>query len=214
ADRVVVGEQAGDVAAHAGQAVLDQAVGAPGVADDVARCPVHAAAVAVHEEVTLQAVGQAEDDFAAGVGEAAGARGGAEGALEDVLPPGAVTEIVTTPVGAVGRVVALEHAVVLGDPGAVEAGAGGVVVLEVGRHVHLQQALEGAVGAGQLQEVVVERRPGGGGHEPVATQVRPAAAGQVRTRPGGGAPLGQAVGVGGRQAVPGAGGPFVFAEVD
>ncbi len=100
-----------------------------------------------------------EDDLAAGVGERAAAGRRPQRVLKDVLTTGVVLEIVAAPVGPVGGVVPFENAVVARHAGSVEAGADGVVVLQIRGHVHLQVAFEGAGRGRELQEIVVERRP-------------------------------------------------------
>ncbi len=154
---IVLGQDPLRVAGKTRHTVLDQLVWALGIADDVARRLVETLPGAVHEQVAVQAVGQVEDDLAAGVLEAGGA--GAERVFEDVLAVRVVAEVVALPVGAVGGGVAFEDPVVAGDAGAVEAGANRVVVAQVGFDVHLEQPLQRACRRRQVEEVVVERRP-------------------------------------------------------
>ena len=73
---------------------------------------------------------------------------GSERVLEDILPAGVGGEVVAPPVGAVGRVVTLDDAVVLRDAGVVEAGANGQLFFQVLDHVDLQQPLQRAFGVG------------------------------------------------------------------
>ena len=209
-----LGSRPRSMARHARHAVLDQPVRALGVADDVDRRLVHALAPAVDEQVALQAVGQVEDDLAAGVLKRVAAGSGTEGMLEEVLPADVVGEIVAAPVGAVAAVMAFDEAVVSSDAGAVEAGPDHVVVLDVGQDIDVEQAFQAAIGAGQLQEIMVEGRPGGGGDEPVAAHGDDIGAGQgsqLLLDAGG---FLQAIGIGRGQAVPLPCGPAVIAEID
>ena len=73
--------------------------------------PVDAPAVLVQEQVTLQAVGQVEDDLAALVLEAVLSGQRTEWVLEQVLPRPAVGEVVATPVRPVAGVVPFDQAV-------------------------------------------------------------------------------------------------------
>src|SRR5262249_9184610 len=106
-------------------------------------------------------------------------------------------------------VVTLDEAVGAGDAGAVEAGADGGAVVEVGGGVDVELAFQGAVTLGHLQEVVVERRPRGGGDEPVGAGDRLVAAGQFGEVAKEWRGFSGAVGVAGGEAVPHPGVPAV-----
>ena len=103
--------------------------------------------------------------------------------LEQILPAGVAGEIVAAPQGAVGGVMAFEEAIVLGNAGIVEPGPNDVVLLLIAGHVDLQQPFEGAIAAGQLQQIVVQRRPGSVGDEPVGPHSRDFGAGHGREEP-------------------------------
>src|SRR5262249_46080783 len=100
-DLVVLGQQTAAVAGHARDPRLHLAIGPLRITDDLDGRALDAASVAIDEHVALQAVGQVEDDLAAGLPERGAPRGWAERMLEDILAARVVAEVVTVPVGAV-----------------------------------------------------------------------------------------------------------------
>src|SRR5262249_52671006 len=113
-DLVVFADHALVVALEAREAVDHDAVRARRVRYDVDRALVDAAAGRTHQQITLQAVRQVEDDLAAVLLEGFFA---AEGALrtervgEQVLFTARGPEVVALPIRAVARVVALDQPV-------------------------------------------------------------------------------------------------------
>ncbi len=225
ADLVVLGQDAGGVAGHAGDAGLDGPVGPLGVADDGHGALVEPLVVGVDEDVALEAVGQAEDGLAAGVLEVGVAEAGAERvgeevaavrqqqfALAEVLRDG--VEVVGAPVVAVHGVVPLQHAVVARDAGAEEAGPRHSLLLDVQPDVHAELPLQLREAGRHLEQVVVERGPRGGGHEPVEADDRHARGRVDQHGPRHGTVLEDAVRVVGQDAVPEGGVPEVVAQVD
>src|SRR5262249_6117644 len=122
ADLIVLEVDAARVAGHARDAGLHGAVGPLGIADDGRRPLVLSHVVGVDKHVTVQAVGQVEDDLAGGVLETVLAEAGSERISEEVAAVGQEDvaldeilryrlEIVGAPVSAVLSVVPLKYAV-------------------------------------------------------------------------------------------------------
>src|SRR5262249_23252997 len=109
-------EEAAGVARHTRNAGFHALVRTTRVGDYLRRPLVDALALGVHEHVGLQAVGQMKYHLAAGRLKRGGAGVGSEWMLEKILASGVVGKIVAAPESAVGSVVALEKAVVLGNP--------------------------------------------------------------------------------------------------
>ncbi len=126
-----------------------------------------------------------EKDLASVVGEFHGRRTGAEGVGEDVPPSRTVGEVVALPAGAEARLVALHDAVVAEDAGPVETGPGRPREPDVGGGVDAEERLDLAGRRGEVQDLVVERRPRGRGKEPVAADPGEAGAGHGRHGLGG-----------------------------
>ena len=169
--------EAAGVADDAGEAVGD--FHAPGdvvaVAHDAGRRgAVEAVAEGVGDVIAEHSIGQGEDEFPAGVLKSESAAEqvralGAEGKLEQIAAGGAGFEVVGNPVAAAaGEVVALHHAIGEGDAALAETGADGVAAGEVVGHIHPELALKFLEAFGQAQDVVIERRAGGIGGQPVA----------------------------------------------
>ena len=102
-------------------------------------------ALPVHEHVTVQVVGKAEDDLAAIVQKSVRGDAGTERVLEQVAPvvtgPFGDGEVVALPVRPVVGFVPLDQAVRVRDAGAVEPRAGDVIIRDVAGHVDAEEAL-------------------------------------------------------------------------
>ena len=98
AELVRLVDEAAGVTAHARQSVLDGPVRPFRIADDGRRPLVEPPPLAVGEHVSLQSVGQAEDELTAVVLERAGPFAGTEWIGEEVLLAGVAAEVVTPPV--------------------------------------------------------------------------------------------------------------------
>src|SRR5262245_34564233 len=110
------------VARHARQSIFDRPIRPARVTDDGRRSLDDAAALGVEQEVALEPVWQVEYELAAVGPECSRGVAGADRMGEQVLPARVRGEIVALPVDDAAGFVALDKAVVLGNPGAVEAG--------------------------------------------------------------------------------------------
>ena len=92
---------------------------------------------------------------------------GAEREPEQVAGALVPLEVVALPVRAVEGHVTIDQAVLAGDPAGGEPGPRQLVVEEVGLDVDLEQAFQRPRLLRQVEQGVVQRRPRGGGDEPV-----------------------------------------------
>ena len=214
ADLVALLDDPLGVAGHAGDAIFDRSVRPFRVADNGGRPLIDSPTLAVHEHVALKAIGQGEDDLATVVLEVIVVVAGAERMGEQVLPAGVAGEVVALPVDDVAGFMSFNQPIVSGDAGAVETRTGDTLLPDVLGDIDAEHLLQLFVGVRQLQDFVIERRPGRGGHEPVATDIRQLALGRLGAVPGRVIRDRDAVGVSPHDRFPHRFVPLVIAQVD
>src|SRR5262249_11711208 len=174
---------------------------------------------------SVQAVGQTKDDFTARVLKRVIACSWTERIREDVAPVGkqdvAVQEIlrnglkiVSPPVGSKHGIVSLKDAVVASDAGAVKACPRDPFLQNVQSDIDAQLTFPlGTVGR-ELKQVLVERRPGGGGEKPVGTDHGKPSQSVDHARTGNRAVEQDAVRILGKETVPQIRVPLIIAQID